>query len=348
MAETMKAAVLHAVHDMRVEQVPKAKITEPDEVLIRIKAVGICGSDIHFLTRGRIGDFILEQPTIMGHESAGEVVEVGPAVKNLKPGDLVAIEPGKTCRRCEFCKSGRYNLCPDVVFLAAPPVNGAFCEYLAWPEDFCFKLPEGMTAEEGAMMEPLSVGLHAVRLAGVRGGDAVAVLGAGPIGLTTLQAAKAHGATRIIVTDVVESRLEFARKLGATDVINAAEQDVVEAIRELTSGRGVDAAFECAGTQATLEQAFKVARDGGSVQLVGMPAELNPPIPIYDLINRELTVRGTFRYANCYPPAIALAASGKVDVKSLITHRFSLDETPEAMMFVHENKDKVIKAVILP
>lgn len=348
MVEMMRAAVLHGVGDMRVERVPKPEITEPDEVLIRILSVGICGSDIHFLKRGRIGDIILKQPTIMGHESAGEVVDVGPAVTKVKVGDLVAIEPGKTCRKCEFCKSGRYNLCPDVVFLAAPPVNGAFCEYLAWPEDFVFKLPEGMTADEGAMMEPLSVGLHAVRLAGVRGGDRVAVIGAGPIGLTTLMAAKAHGATDIIVSDVVSSRLEFARKLGATHTINAAEQDMVEAVKELTDGRGVDAAFDCAGSEATIQQAMRVARDGGAVQLVGMPAELMPQVPIYDIINRELTVRGTFRYANCYPPAIALAASGAVDVKSLITHHVSLEDAPEAMVWVDEHKDEVIKAVVHP
>jgi L-iditol 2-dehydrogenase len=344
----MRAAVLHAVGDMRVEEVPKPAITAPDEVLVRIRAVGICGSDIHFLKRGRIGDIILETPTIMGHESAGEVVEVGGAVRKVQPGDLVAIEPGRTCRRCEFCKSGRYNLCPAVVFLAAPPVHGAFCEYLVWPEDFLFKMPAGMTAEEGAMMEPLSVGLHAVRLAGVRGGDSVAILGSGPIGLTTLMAARAQGATTIVVTDVVAQRLNVARQLGATHVVQAGETDAYEAIMDLTGGRGVDAAFDCAGSLTTLQQALRIARDGGAVQLVGMPAELMPALPIYDIINRELTVRGTFRYANCYPPALALAAAGAAPVKRLITHHFSLEQTPEAMLWVDEHKDQVIKAVVHP
>ncbi|MBC7287978.1 MAG: NAD(P)-dependent alcohol dehydrogenase [Armatimonadetes bacterium] len=348
MAETMRAAVLYGLRDMRVENVPMPEIAEPDDVLIRVLSVGICGSDVHFFTRGRIGDFILQQPTIMGHESAGEVVDVGPAVADLRPGDIVAIEPGKTCRKCEFCKSGRYNLCPHVVFLAAPPVNGAFCECLVWPRDFVFKLPENLGPDEGAMMEPLSVGLHAVRLAGVRGGDTVAILGAGPIGLTTLMAAKAHGATRIIVTDVVAFRLDFATRLGATNVINARETDPVEAIMDLTRGRGVDAAFECAGTEVTIQQAMKVTRDGGSVQLVGMPAELMPQVPIYDVINRELTVRGTFRYANCYPAAIALASSGLADVKSLVTHHVDLDSVPEAMAWVEEHKNEVIKAVVHP
>jgi len=348
MAETMKAAVLHAVEDMRVEDVPKAQITEPDEVLLRITSIGICGSDIHFLRHGRIGNIVLDRPTIMGHESAGEVVEVGPAVTSLKPGDIVAIEPGKTCRKCEFCKSGHYNLCPDVVFLAAPPVNGAFCEYLAWPEDFVFKLPEGMSADEGAMMEPLSVGLHAVRLSEIRGGDTVAVLGAGPIGLTALMSARAHGASMVIVTDVVPERLENARAMGATHTINVREQDPVEAIRDITAGRGVDAALDCVGSEPTIQQALQVARPGGHVQLVGNPAELMPRFPVFEIINHELTVRGTFRYVNCYPPAIALAASGAVDVKAMVTHHFSLDETPDAMRWVDTNKDKVIKAVIHP
>jgi L-iditol 2-dehydrogenase len=348
MGETMRAAVLHATEDMRIEEVAKPHIKAPDEVLLRIKSVGICGSDIHFLRHGRIGNIVLEKPTIMGHESAGEVVEVGSAVTGVKPGDLVAIEPGKTCRCCEFCKSGHYNLCPQVEFLAAPPVDGAFCDYLVWPQDFVFKLPEGMTADEGAMMEPLSVGLHAVRLAGVRGGDSVAVLGAGPIGLTTMMCAKAHGATTVIVTDVVQTRLENAKRMGATHVVNVRENDAVEAIMDLTGGRGVDAAFDCVGSQPTIQQALRVARNQGAVQLVGNPEELEPRFPVFEIINRELTVRGTFRYVNCYPRAIALAAAGTVDVKSMITHHFSLDETVEALRWVDGNKDKVIKAVIHP
>ncbi len=348
MSETMKAAVLHAVGDMRIEDVPKPEVTSPDDVLIRITSVGICGSDIHFLKHGRIGNIILDKPTIMGHESAGEVVGIGSAVTRVEPGDLVAIEPGKTCRRCEFCKSGHYNLCREVVFLAAPPADGAFCEYLVWPEDFVFKMPEGMTADEGAMMEPLSVGLHAVRSAGVRGGDSVAVLGAGPIGLTTLMSAKAHGATTIIVTDVFDTRLANAKRMGATHVINVRETDPVAAIKDLTGSRGVDASFDCVGSELTLQQALQVARNQGAMQCVGNPQELLPRLPIFEIINRELTVRGTFRYVNCYPPAITLTAAGAVDVRSMVTHHFPLAETVKAMEWVDQNKDKVIKAVIHP
>ncbi|MEA3401377.1 MAG: NAD(P)-dependent alcohol dehydrogenase [Armatimonadota bacterium] len=344
----MRAAVLHEIHDMRVADVPMAELSAERDVLVRIRSVGICGSDVHFFERGRIGNIVLEQPTIMGHEAAGEVVEVLDEACGLAPGDGVAIEPGYACRRCEFCRSGRYNLCPDVVFLAAPPVDGAFCEYLAWPSDFLFSLPDAMSMDEGAMLEPLAVGMHAARRAQVTGGDSVVVLGSGPIGLTTLQAAAAHGATDIIVSDLVPMRLDVARALGATEVIDAAETDAEKAIMELTEGRGVDVAFECAGALATMQMAMRVTRNGGVVQLVGMPGEQHPQVPIYEIINRELDVRGTFRYAGCYPPSIALVEAGRVNVQSLVTHHYQLDEVPEAMQFVREHKDEVIKAVVHP
>ncbi len=348
MAATMKAAVLYDVRDLRIEQVPRPQITEPDQVLVKIDAVGICGSDIHWYEQCRIGMVVVTDPLILGHESAGEVLEVGEEVVGLKPGDRVAIEPGRTCRRCEYCKSGRYNLCRDLPFLGTPPVDGAFCQYLAWPYDFLFKLPDELSLEEGAMMEPMAVGMHAVRLTGVRVGDTVVVIGAGPIGLTTLQAAKAHGATQIIVSDVVPFRLAAAQKLGATDVINAAQADVPEAVKELTNGRGVDAAFECVGLSQTISDAIKSARPGGRVQLVGVGPESVDDFPIWSVMENELTITGLFRYANAYPPAIAAAQAGIVDVKSLITHRFSLDELPEAIAWVSDHKSAVIKAVVVP
>lgn len=349
MADTMKAAVLHAVHDMRVEQVPMPKLSAERDVLVRVRSVGVCGSDVHFFERGVIGKYPLTEPTIMGHEAAGEVVEVlDEDASGLRPGDRVAIEPGYTCRRCEFCKSGRYNMCRDVVFLAAPPVDGAFCEYLAWPSDFLFKLPDAVSMDEGAMIEPLAVGLWAAKRAAVEAGDAVAILGAGPIGLLTMQAALAEGATRAIVSDVEAGRLELARELGATDLIDVSTRDTEEAISELTGGRGVDVAFECAGAIQALQSAMRVVKNGGVVQIVGMPAEQHPELPLYEIINRELDVRGLFRYANCYPPAISLVDCGRVQVAPLVTHHFDLDDAPAAMTFVHERREGVIKAVVNP
>lgn len=348
MAQTMKAAILYDVRDLRVEQIPRPEITSPDEALVKVEAIGICGSDMHFYQHGRVGDIRITGPIVLGHEAAGEVIEVGAQVTGLAPGDKVAIEPGRTCRRCEDCKSGRYNLCPDVSFLAAPPVDGAFCEYLAWPADFLFELPANMSVEEGAMMEPLAVGMHGARRMGVKAGDSVAVLGAGPIGLTCLQAARVHGATSTIVSDVIPLRLQTAAKLGATHVLNAGEVDVTEAIMDLTNGRGVDVAFECVGIGPTIAEAIKVARPGGKVQLVGMGPETVDDFPIWGVMAKELDLSGLFRYANCYPPAIAVTASGQADVKSLVTHRFPLDQTPEAMQWVIDHKDEVIKAVIIP
>ena len=272
----MKAAVLHGVHDMRVEDVPVPEISHERDVLVRIRSVGVCGSDVHFFERGIIGKYPLKEPTIMGHEAAGEVVEVLDEACGLRPGDRVAIEPGYTCRRCEFCRSGRYNMCREVVFLAAPPIHGAFAEYLAWPSDFLFRLPDTLSLDEGAMLEPLAVGLWAARRGGAQTGDQVAVLGAGPIGLLTMQSAIAAGATRAIVSDLEAGRLELAARLGATDTINASQTDAEAAIMELTGGRGVDVAFECAGAVPALQMALRVARNGGTVQIVGMPAEQHP------------------------------------------------------------------------
>lgn len=348
MPETMKAAVLHGIEDLRVESVPVPPMPGPDFCRVKIGACGICGSDIHFFRHGKIGDFVVTSPMSLGHEAAGTIVEVGPAVTSLKVGDRVAIEPGYTCRQCEFCKSGRYNLCKDVIFLAAPPHDGAFAEYLAWPADFLFKLPDSVSLEEGAMIEPFSVGLHAARRAQVKGGDWVLVTGSGPIGLCALQAATASGATRVFVSDMVASRLESATALGAAATINLTDADIEEAVAELTSGRGVDVVLECSGTAAAVRGAVEVVKPGGMVQLVGNFMETHPSVPIQRMVERELSVSGLFRYCNTYPTAIDMVATGRVNVTALVTHRYGLDETPTAMAWVDENKDKVVKGVIQP
>jgi len=343
----MRAAVLHSAGDLRIEEVPRAQITGPYEALVRVVAVGICGSDMHYYQHGRIGDNVVRASMILGHEAAGEVIAVGDEVRGVVPGDRVAIEPGYTCRRCEFCKSGRYNLCPDVIFMATPPIDGAFCDYVAWPADHLFKLPEQLSYEEGAMMEPLAVGVHAVRRAAVSLGDSVAVLGAGPIGLVTLQAARAAGAALTIVTDVIPFRLQMATQLGATHALDA-KDDVVEAVEELTAGRGVDVVVDCVGLPETVRQATEIARRGGHIQAVGLTAATIDQFPLFAVINKELNLAGSFRYANRYPAALAAVAAGTIDVQAMITHRFPLAETPKAMAWVAEHKEQVIKGVILP
>lgn len=342
----MKAAVLHGIRDLRIEELPDPKIEREDDVLVRIKAVGVCGSDVHFYTHGRIGDFVVEKPLILGHESAGVVEEVGEGVKNLKPGDRVALEPGIPCRRCEFCKSGRYNLCPDVRFFAAPPVDGTFAEYVVHPADFCYKLPDNVSLEEGAMLEPLSVGLHGAILGGVRPGDAVAVLGSGPIGLMALQSARAMGAGRVICVDLYPFRLDLARRLGACETINAGEREAVEVIMELTGGRGVDVVFETAGAGITSQQAVEIARRGGTIVHIGLGSQEAVPMNIVKIIFKELKLQGVHRYANIYPRALELISSGDVDVRSMITSRYPLDRVEEALREPIERPDSTVKVMV--
>jgi len=340
----MRVAVMERVGEVVVQERPRPS-PGPGEVLVRIRAVGICGSDVHYFVEGRIGKFVVTGPIVLGHECAGEVAGLGGGVKGLAEGDLVAVEPGWPCGRCPFCRAGRYNLCPDVRFLATPPDDGAFAEYLTVPADFAFKLPAGMTCAAGAMMEPLAVGLHAARRAGVTAGSSVVVTGAGPIGLLAMQAAAAFGATRVFVSDVVEKRLALGRELGAEQAFNAAKADVVADVRGATSG-GVDFAFECAGSPQAVGDCIRMLRPGGTLTLVGMTAEGTFPVDVGSLLAGELDVRTVFRYAHCYPLAIELVRTGRVKVEPLITHRFPLERTDEALRFARDHKAEAIKVMV--
>jgi len=345
---TMKAAFLHGIGDLRLEEIPVPQIAAPDEILVRVKAVGICGSDIHFFEDGRIGTYVVKKPIILGHELAAEVLEVGPEAADLKPGDRVALEPGVPCRKCSFCKSGRYNLCATVPFMDTPPTDGAFREYLTWPADFAFRLPDSASWEEGAMIEPLAVGVQACQRAGVTGGDTVAVLGCGPIGLTALQAAAGFGAMKTIATDVMPFRLNLAKELGAAVVVNAAQADPVQAVLDATRGEGVDVALETAGTERTVRQACAMVRRGGVVVLVGMHTQDEFAIPVMDVICREYDLRGVFRYCNAFGPAIAMLAANRVRLKPLMTHVFPLEQINAAFDVVRKQKDRSIKVQVRP
>ena len=236
---------------MYIKEIPVPKPSEK-EVLVKIEYCGICGSDVHYYEYGRVADYVVEGDFILGHEVAGTVVEVGSQVKSLKVGDRVALEPGIGCGKCEQCKEGKYNLCKDVIFFATPPVQGALKDYVVHPEDMCFKLPDNVSTKEGALVEPLSVGLHACRQGGVTLGNSVVILGAGCIGLCTLLSAKAFGASEIIVVDLFEKRLEFAKKMGATHVINGKEEDVIARVNELLRGKGADVVLEKPGGHKTI------------------------------------------------------------------------------------------------
>ena len=342
----MRAVVLHQPLDLRHESRPLPRPGAGD-VLVAVRAVGVCGSDVHYWQTGRIGDFVVREPLVLGHEAAGVVVEVGSEVRDLAVGDRVALEPGVPCRCCEWCKVGRYNLCPDVVFMATPPVDGAFCEYVVHPADFAYRLPDHVSFEEGALFEPLSVGIHAVRRAGVGMGSSVLVGGAGPIGLTALLAARAAGVSEIIVSDVVPGRLELARRLGATRVVDARTEDVVAAALDATRGVGVDAAIECSGAAVAQESGLLALKRGGTLVLVGLGGD-RLDVSAAAIGARELDVRGVFRYANTYPAAAKLVASGAIDLKPLVTNHFSLDEVGLALETAHGRAPGIVKVIVHP
>lgn len=316
-----RAAVLLRPGEIVIEQRP-VPTPAAREVLVEVASVGVCGSDVHWYEHGRIGDLVVRSPLVLGHECAGRVVAAGEAVTKHVLGDRVCLEPGVPCGRCRECRAGRYNLCRDVAFFATPPVDGAFAEYVTIHEDFAFALPAGMPYDVGALMEPLSVGIWACRKAGITAGDRVLVTGAGPIGLLTMQVAHAFGATDVAISDVNEHRLAAAERMGADRVLRAGSDDAGE----------VDALIECSGHPAALAAGIAALRPAGTAVLVGMGPQPTAELPVSLIQNRELWLTGTFRYANTYPAAIDLAATGRVDVAALITGHYGLDDTESALL----------------
>ena len=333
------AAVMHGTRDVRVEEraVPEPG---PHEVLVEIKAVGVCGSDVHYYEEGRIGDFVVREPLILGHESAGVVVGLGDEVTKHATGERVTLEPGVPDMVCHECRAGRYNLCPNVRFFATPPIDGAFTNYVTIHEDFAFTLPDSLSDEVGALMEPLSVGIWACWKANVTAGDRVLVTGAGPIGLLAMQVARALGAAEVTVTDVSPERLELAEKTGATRTVDVSEESLGEA------GVEANALIECSGDQRALNDGIRTLLPAGIAVMVGMgPDEIS--VPLGYILPREITLTGTFRYANTYPAAIGLTANGQVDLESIITSHYDLRETDEALRASKRDPSNV-KPMVIP
>ncbi|XP_055332429.1 sorbitol dehydrogenase-like [Paramacrobiotus metropolitanus] len=328
--DTNLSAVLQSVKNLRLEEMPIPQ-PGPHQVQIAIQKVGICGSDVHFWQRGYIGDYVVKAPLVLGHETSGIISAVGEGVTHLKKGDRVAIEPGVPCRRCDYNKEGRYNLCSHVTFCATPPWHGTLARYYVHDADFCYKLPDHVSLEEGALCEPLSVAVHACRRAGIVIGYNVLVCGAGPIGLVNMLSARAMGASKVVITDVSEERLKFAKELGADHTINVTGKDpkAVAALVAECLGRQPDCAIECSGAETSQALAIYSTKSGGCVVLVGM-GTLENKLPIMDALCREVDIRGSFRYLNCYPTALEMVASGRVNVKPLITHRYALEQALEA------------------
>lgn len=318
------------------EAIPQPK---ENEVLIKIASNGICGSDVHFFHEGRLGNFVVEQPYVPGHEASGIIIENGPGAKRFEPGARVVIEPGIPCGHCHFCKEGRYNLCPDVIFLSAPPINGTFCDYICVNENYVFPVPESLSMEEAALAEPAAVAVHAVQRAKFRLGAAGVVLGAGPIGLLTVQAFKAAGGGKVTCIDIVEERLQAALKMGADEVVNVASaNNPPENLGEV--------AFETAGNRVTTAQLFTVTRPGGCAVQVGWPNGNVVEMNIADMIDKELTYTSVNRYANAFDTALTWLGDGRIKGKEMITQRYTLDHAEEAFRWALEHPSETIKVII--
>lgn len=339
-----RKAQMMALSKIELSELPMPQ-PKPDEAVVKIEYCGICGSDVHFFREGRIGKKVIDRPFILGHECSGVVIQLGSQVTGLKVGDRVVLEPGVPCGKCEFCKSGRYNLCPDVHFMASPPYDGALRNYLAYPADMLFVLPENVSSLEGAMIEPLCVGLHAAEQGEVCLGKTVTILGAGCIGMMTLLACKAMGASQIIVSDVFDLRLSKAKELGADFVINAKDVDTVEQVAQITGGVGTDIVFEAAGNPITMAQTSKIVKRGGNIVVTG---NVTQPTQ-YDFLEisvKEATIKTVFRYANLFPLAIRAIASGKIDIMSIQPKIFDFEQTHEAFQYTVEHSQSILKSVI--
>lgn len=328
--------------EMTTGEVPRPAA---NEVLIKVKHCGICGSDIHNFQAGGTGKRVIHFPFVLGHEFAGEVVETGADVKTLSVGDRVCVEPGVACGECRYCKSGRYNLCEDMRFMSAYPNRGSMQDYVVFPAKNCFKLPENLTTVEGALIEPLAVGLHAVNRGNVQFGDTVVIMGTGCIGIMTLLACKAKGATRIIAVDIFNNRLQKAKELGATLTINSKEENVVARVAEYTGNTMADVVFETAGRSETFEMAAEVTRRGGTLVTVGNISEPTKQ-KLVEVNMKELDIRCVFRYANVYPLALELIAAGKIDITAISPSIFPFDKTPEAFDHAIHNGASVLKCIL--
>jgi L-iditol 2-dehydrogenase len=301
---------------------------------------------VHYYVEGRIGDQVVEEPIIMGHEFSAWIAELGEDVEGLEVGQLVAVEPAIPCGECESCQHGHPNLCPNVRFCGTPPIDGVFAEYTVMPAENCFPLPEGFTPAEGAMLEPLGIAIHAVDLSHIRPGQTIAVLGAGPVGLLTAAVAKAAGAAEIYVTEPQAHRRQFAQTYLDAEALNPDDVEVIAEIERLTDGRGVDIAFEAAGAPETPDQAAHVVRPGGKVIVIGIPSDDTMTMTASTVRRKGLTIKLVRRMKHTYPRAIRLVQTGMVDVKALVTHELPLDRINEAFEMVSAYKDGVLRAVI--
>jgi len=344
----MNAAVLTGRRRIEVREVREPLLTNETDVLIRVEATGICGSDVHYYSEGRIGDQVVEYPFVVGHECAGVVLEVGRAVTRLKPDDRVAIDPAVVCGLCDQCLAGRPNTCRNLRYLGTPgQMPGCLSDVIPMPEQNCHLLSEGMSMNEGALVEPLSIGVYSLKLlAGCLPGK-MAILGSGPIGLAVLLAAKAAGVRTVYITDKIEERVQAARTAGADWSGNPERSDIVARIRASEPGL-LDAVFECCGDQTALDQAVDLLKPGGTLLIVGIPVSDRVSFDIHKLRRKEISILNVRRQSHCFPEAIQLIKNQKANVRFMSTHEFSLADAAKAFELVSGYRDGVIKAIIRP
>lgn len=326
----MRALVVEKKGELALRDIEVTEDLGENDVRITLKTVGICASDVHYYTDGAIGQFVVEEPMILGHEASGVISEIGTGVTHLSVGDRVCMEPGVPNPDSIESKTGQYNLDPEIRFWATPPVHGVLRESVVHPAAFTYKLPDNVSFAEGAMIEPLAVGLQAANKARISPGDVALVHGAGTIGMVTALSALAGGCSRVFITDVVEEKLALAETLGAITAVNVATESVADVVKAATGGRGADIVFECSGNKRVAESVFGAAAPGGTVVFVGLP----PGAIEYDILQgafKELTVKHVFRYANVYDRAVALMGSGQIDVKPLLTDRYPFEQAVEAV-----------------
>ncbi|MBI1335438.1 MAG: alcohol dehydrogenase catalytic domain-containing protein [Phycisphaera sp.] len=341
----MQAVVLEAKHDIKIRDIDPGEKLSPRDVRIRIHTVGVCGSDVHYYTHGRIGPFVVEKPMILGHEASGTVLEVGRDVKHLKTGDRVTMEPGIPDPNSKASRLGMYNLDPAVRFWATPPIHGVLRPEVIHPADFTFKVPDNVSFAEAAMVEPLAVGMHAATKAKVKPGDLAVVIGAGPIGMVTALAALAAGCSRVVMADIVDEKLALAATLGPVTPVNVKNKNLKQFVSDMTEGWGADVIFECSGSPRVAPTLFDPLAPGGTVVWVGMPVE---PVS-FDIVAaqvKEARIETVFRYAHVYPRALALLGSGQINVKPLITDTFPFEKSKEAFDFAVKMPPTSVKAQI--
>ena len=342
----MKVAHFTALRRIELADAPEPSIQRPDDVLIAIDRVGVCGSDIHYYLEGRIGDQILRYPATLGHECSGTVLAAGPEVKHLAAGDRVAVDPAFPCGACDQCRAGRFHTCRRLRFMGQPgQAAGALAERAVVPAGCCFKIPDSVSLDEAMLVEPLSVALHATRLAQLADGMKIAILGTGPIGLSVMLCAKANSACTVVATDLLDERLAVAERCGANTTINARQSDVAAECAYAGMAE-FDVVFECSGDPACVNQGLSLLGPGGAAILVGIPPVDAISFDPHVVRRNELRLQGVRRQNHCVGPVIDLIAAGRLDASPLVTHRFPMEKASDAFELVADYRDGVIKAVV--